>query len=485
MKIKTRAIIFLLFAVLYGPVSVMADEPLSLQTAVSMALQNDRKYKIAVEKANESSKKVLEIWGQLWPQLQTDASYNPQKYLSGIQSQIKAQASVTVVDEQITINPGVFYNSLQSSRDAHIVAENLARQTKGETVLQAINYFYQLMLSEDNVEVEKMSTRALKENFQIIAEGTTRGTFATYDYLQAKVSWYNEQTKLINAENALANAKANLNLYMGRKIYDKIEVDRKYLNAALNEISQYILAQEAEEKLVGGFIAKAMKNRPEVFQIKNNRQMEIHNAQASESLLIWPTLSVVTDFGYNRNVRKPVSNGSQLEEYTIATDEHNNPQNIPSWNLVSGGGSVLRNVFSTKWTSYWTITFGATYRWGSLVPFDSNNAIAKEARSRVRQHELELEDFVQSVSQEIQQSWLQLKSASLSLSWQKGSVNTAEKLYKTAVQQFKRGTINNTQLFNAITSLTTAQSLYVQALHDFQQAKAQLNKAIAEDYFIF
>ncbi len=474
-----KLLIFLACVNMHESVSVLAEEPLSLQTAVSLALQNDRKYKIAVEKTNESKKKVLETWGMLWPQLQTGVTYTPQNSASGVSSQIRSQTNIAIVDGQISINPGVFYNSLQSSRDANIVAENAARQTKGETVLQAVNYFYQLILAEDNVEVEKMSTRALKENYQLIAEGSQRGTFATYDDLMAKATYYNEQTKLINAENVLSNAKANLNLYMGRKIYEKIEVDRKSINTALNEISKYILDQNDEEKLVNGFIATALKNRPEVFQIKSNRQMEIHNAWASESIYIWPTFSVVADYGYNQVIRKPQSKSSEAEAL-LATQ-------IPYGSTILGTsrGSSIRNAYSPGWNSYWSVSLGATYRWGSLVPVDSNNAKAKEARSRVRQHDLELEDFVQSVSQEVQQSWLQLKSASRSLSWQKGSVNTADNLYTTAVRQFRSGTIDNTKLLNAIEALITAKSLYVQALHDFQQAKAQLNKSIGEDYFIF
>jgi outer membrane protein TolC len=462
------------------PGSAPAEEAFTLQSVVGMALQNNKKYMVTIEKTNETRNKVLESWGALWPQLQSDVAYSQQKFQTGVTSPYKGETRFSIVDGTISVNPGIFYNTLQATRNAHIVAEYSARQTKAEIVLQAVNYFYQLILSEDKVELEKLSVQALQENHRIITLGEQRGTFTKFDFLQSKVSYNNERTTLINLENALATDRANLNMYIGRSMYSKVRVDRKMLNDAVAEISRYILDEKAEEKLVDNFIGRALKNRPEVFQFKHNRQMEIHTAQASESYYLWPTFSVNGNFGYNMAEREPTS---ILNTNTLSSSNYNNSM-VNNYNTNKQYATHYQDFFEKK-HQFWSVSLGATYRWGALSPVDANHAKANQARSRARQQELGLEDFVQSVGLEVQKAYLQLKSASISLSWQKGNVKTAEDLYITAVQQFKRGTIDYIKLLNANTSLTTAKSLYVQALHDSQQAKAMLNKAIGEDYFVF
>ncbi len=312
MKRKILLLAIALIICVSIPTVLLAEEKLSLQTIISMALQNDKKYKINIERTTETRKKVLESWGGLWPQLQSDVGYSKQNVKQGITAPIKDEIRFTIVDGQITINPGNFYNTLQSSRDAHIVAEYTARQTKAETILQAINYFFQLILSEDNVELGKWSAQALKENFNIIAVGERKGLFTKFDYLQAKVSYYNEQTKLINAENTLSNDRANLNLYIGRSIYSKILVDRKSIDETLNEVSNYLVNEKTEQRLMDNFIASALKNRPEVFQFKYNKQMEIHNALASESYYLWPSFNITGNYGYNKVERESPSTESKL-----------------------------------------------------------------------------------------------------------------------------------------------------------------------------
>src|SRR5208283_4062434 len=138
MKVNYLLTLIILLSITF-PCGVIAEEPLTLQTVVGMALQNNKKYKINMEKTVESRNKILESWGMLWPQLQTDVAYEPESYKTGIFNTIRNQTSFTLIDSQISINPGVFYNTLQSSRHAHIVAEYTARQTRAETALQAIN----------------------------------------------------------------------------------------------------------------------------------------------------------------------------------------------------------------------------------------------------------------------------------------------------------------------------------------------------------
>ena len=67
--------------------------------------------------------------------------------------------------------------------------------------------------------------------------------------------------------------------------------------------------------------------------------------------------------------------------------------------------------------------------------------------------------------------------------YQKGNIETAEETLKASIVQFKNGIIDNTRLLEANVQLTTARTLFIQSVFNYQVAKAELNKAIGKDYF--
>ena len=144
----------------------------------------------------------------------------------------------------------------------------------------------------------------------------------------------------------------------------------------------------------------------------------------------------------------------------------------------------LNDTFSPpEWTDSWSIAFGATYRWGSWCPLDSAGAKTEQNRSKAKQTEHQMDDFIKAVKLEVQRGYLKLKSASNSIKSQEGNINTAEETLKVSIKQFRNGIVDNTKLLEANVGLTTARTLYIQSLYQYQEAKAELNKAIGMEYF--
>jgi outer membrane protein TolC len=94
-----------------------------------------------------------------------------------------------------------------------------------------------------------------------------------------------------------------------------------------------------------------------------------------------------------------------------------------------------------------------------------------------------MDDFIKAVRLEVQSGFLKLKSALNSIQAQQGNIDAANETLKVSIEQFRNGIIDNTKLLEANTGLTTAQTLYIQALYNYQTAKAELNKAIGVEYF--
>ncbi|MEW6526448.1 MAG: TolC family protein, partial [Spirochaetota bacterium] len=83
---KSGVLSFMTVVIIFS-VSQVNAQPLTLQQAITTAIQNNNTYKAALLKVEENRYKVRESWGMLWPQLSTDVAYTRQWYEAGFQSQ--------------------------------------------------------------------------------------------------------------------------------------------------------------------------------------------------------------------------------------------------------------------------------------------------------------------------------------------------------------------------------------------------------------
>lgn len=449
-------------------------ENLTLRNAIRISLENNNGYLIALEQAEESRYRVHESWGALWPTLSTDFAYTRQDAEAGFSSRVAGQYDIRYVTGTISINPGVFYNTLQSSRKAYIVAEHEVRRVKAETIITTIKLYYGLILARESIKLREESLKALQENLKVVTIGYRKGTFSKLDFLRAKVAYSNERTKHINAENDFLSARAALNIHMGREIDAAVPVNEDVLFVDTSELSAIPFEKKNEKAFIGEIIGESLRNRPEVIQITMKREIESHSAYAAASIYLWPSFFITGNYGTAKVIPRKQDGG------TTTTGD---PQTDAILELLNE--SMKQSYSPPGWNTSWSITFGATYRWGALSPADPSHAQRKQYRSRQRQEELQMQDFVRAVRLEVQNGFLKLKSAKNSIESQKGNIETAEESLRVSIIQFRNGIIDNTKLLEANVELTTAKTLYIQSLYDYQVSKAELNRAIGKDYFTF
>ncbi len=470
-KMAVWTALFLVLAPMAGPLS--AAEPLSLGDVVRLALENNNTFKTSIEAVEESRFKVRETWGMLWPTLTTEVSYTRQWAESGFNANIDGSYNVKFINGQIAVNPGVFYNSLQATRDAHVISENNVRKVKNETVVRAIQSYYRLLLAREGSAMREESVKALEENLKTVTIGYNRGIFSRLDYLRAQVAYANEKTQHINAMNDALSAMADLNIQIGNDIDVQLDLDPDAMKVDLAKIEELPSDPEGERKLLVPMIGEALKNRPELIQITKKKELEGHLAAAAESMYLWPTLFAAGSYGTSKTIRS-------ASETAAPPDPITNPVGYQFYQMMSG---LQNSLAPSEWNRSWNITVGATYRWGALSPIDSSHAKGSQSRSAAKQTEFQLDDFVKGVKLEIQRGYLKLKAARTSLASQQGNVKAAEEGLRVSIVQFRGGIIDNTKLIEANVQLITARTLYVQALHDYQVARAELNRAMGKDYF--
>jgi len=446
------------------------DTILNLNGAINISLENNNKYKIVHEKVNEKRQKVIEVWGELWPEFSSGVSRTWWNAEKGIYSDSDGQTDVQLVKGTFAINPGMFYGRLKASREEHIITVNDERRIKSETTVNTIQLYYKVLLVQDMVSLRTDSVKALEENFRVVEAAYQEGTLTKLVYLRAQVALANEKTMLINAKKDLKRAKAGFNIQMGRDIDAPVNLDASSL--VLSSSGDKALVDMPENDRMNSFVGLteiAIKNRPELMMLQHKKALYKSKETESDSVYMWPVFFITGSYGMSK-LDNPVTN--------IRTG-------YPDPTLDLAINAVNSKLNSEGWNKNWNFTIGATYRWGALSPLDATGPRSRELKSLSTQTDMEIEDFVRNVKLEIQDGLLELEAASNSYNSQKENLKSAEESLRVAALQFKNGMIDNTILLNANVELSSARAMYVQSLYDFQAAKARLNQSLGFELYAF
>jgi len=335
---------------------------------------------------------------------------------------------------------------------------------KSETTANVIRFYYLTMLDEEIIKLRTDSVKALEENLRVVTAGFKGGSLASIDQLRAKVSLANERTRLINAENDYQNMESSLNVLIGRDIAAPLTLDRKSLTIQQGEITKLTAIDATEQnRQLAELVGIAMKNRPEIVQLRYKKDIAEASGNLDRSVYMWPNFFIEGNYGTSK-----VINQQEL------------PAGAPNAQLLN---EITDMLSPPGWNKSWTVTAGVSYKWGALSPLDPSQAKSLQDESRQKQSDIETDDFIKQLHLEVQRGLLKMISAAHALESQNDNTQSAQEYFRIAVLQFRNGMIDNTKLLDANVELKNAQTLYIQALFDLQTAKSDLNRAIGYDYF--
>lgn len=428
-----------------------AGDNILLRDAVQQALEKNNSYKSMLSHVSETQAQVDEAWGALWPSLSSDATYAKVGASFGSQKNIDSQYSINLVNATLTVNPGSAYNTIMSARSGRIVAENNLRMIKQNVEKSTIQLFYNLILTRETVKIQTESNNALKENLRTVSSGYNQGRVSKLDYLNAQLSLTNSDTDLINAASDAEIALGSLNIALGNKVSTPLNPDDTFGNIPDEEKKTVTLANSEKDSFINKLVAESLKNRPELVMKKSLLDQYDYNANAQASTYMWPSFFV---------------NGKYTE----------------SKNNLAAGVSPTSSL-TDKWTDSWSVSLGASYKWGSIAPIDSSHAKARQQEEKKKQAQYDLEDFIKQVNLDILQNYSSMRAAYNSILAQKESINIAQENLKTAQIQFRSGVIDNTKFLDANVQYIKTKKTYIQSLVNYSIAKSSLNNVIGRDYF--
>lgn len=423
--------------------------PLSLLDALNVALQQNATILKAQNDLDASYGIVVQTRAIALPQLTASGQYKytqstavetlpfplppPETYQQANQNW---NAGFQLV--QTIYNGGKLIAALRAARLTKEQALAQYQTSIQDTLLSTRTAYYDVLLALEQITVHTASVKLLENEVEDQQRRYKAGTVPRFNVLRAEVQLANERPLLIQAKNSYRIAKNNLSNLLGynlpRDVWEDIPLD---LSDTLDAAPYTVDLPSA--------IARALQYRTELIALRKGealQQLGIVNARAGYK----PMLQVFA--GYNwfnaqyaiPPVTPPLALNQDYQGYDV-------------------GAQISWDIFDGLLTHGKVMQARADYE-------KSKNDLADESRQIELQVRTAYSDFVEA--REVLDS-------------QKTVLAEAEEALREARARFDAGTGTQLDVLDAETSLTQARATNVQALHDYDTARAQLERAMGED----
>lgn len=288
--------------------------------------------------------------------------------------------------------------------------------------------YYSVLLSKSIVDINKLTQKNSEDNFTVVEKRYKIGTATEFDYLRAKVRLDNSSPQLSESERNYQISRKILLNEIGLKNQQDIEVQGE-----LTYDSTEVMLTTDE------MINNIAKNNIEVRQLEVLRNINEELVKVDKANYL-PKLSV---FG----------------QYTLFTSE-NDGQPLMDYRF----GNTLFVGLGLDWNLN---LFRNTYK-------------VNQSEIEVKKNNEQLAQLKQGLKLRAESSIIALDDAKERISSRKKTVQLAERALELANASYQAGVINLIDVQAAELSLSESRLAYLQAIYDYQIAKAEIEKLLEE-----
>jgi len=294
-----------------------------------------------------------------------------------------------------------------------------------ELSLSVVRAFYALMWAERNLEVVNETLDQKKKHAAMARVRYNNGVATEVDALRSDVAVANSQAEVVQARNAVRQARALLNHYLLRPI--------DFPTTALGEFVE----KSPESTEVSDLAKEAERRRPELMRLRiaeRSAQAQLQLAKAESRL------KLEFNGGYGVTSRLP------------------------------------ENLFNRDFVR-WNMGVNMT-----LPMFDGfkRSGLVWQATAYERQARLEREKAEQRVRLDLRQALDDLAAAAETVTAARSNVQQAEKVLSMMQNNYKFGAATTLDIVDAQTALAVARSNMLRGLHDHSVARATLRYVMGQ-----
>jgi outer membrane protein len=420
------------------PGFVFAEEPLTLEASIDIALKNS----ITIHSAKEGVKGAIaqkrEAVTGFLPKFNTSYSYQrmneepnfqfpgapPLIPASTIYMGTKDNYNWSIEARQPLFTGGGLIANYQAAKIGEDSAQMEETAKKQDVVQEVKIAYYNILRAQKILDTSRQSVEMLTAHRNSAENYFKVGMIPKNDLLHSEVELANGRQSLVKAQNAVELAKVRFNTVLKRKIYAPVE------------IVDVLVYQPFEQQLDECFEV-ALKNRPElkIATLKAAQAGKLVRVAQSEYL---PTLNLIgnyTRFGDNPSVSG--SDYKDAESWYV--------MGVASWNFWEWGKTKFR---------------------------------VEASRARENQALDAAKELNDQIALEIKNAYLMLQEAEKQIAVSKQVIEQAEENFRIAEERYKERIATSTEVLDAQTLLTKAKSEYANALGDYNINYAKMQRSM-------
>ncbi len=405
--------------------SVEKNIDMTLDKCIELALGNNPQINAAFHDILASDSRIKQVWSNYFPQLSWQTGYTRIRQLQlsdalGRNLTFNYYILGQVTLQQMLYDFGVTQNQATIRRLDYEGYKATLGATINEVIYQTKDAYYNLLFAFENKKVAEDTVNKFEMFYNQAKAFYEIGMNPKVDVTIAEVNLSNAKLQLIQADNAVNLAVARLNNVMGVPFIDKYNVQERLTYHPVN-----ITFNQAVEI--------AREARPEL----KLAELKVESANQTLKLVkksYYPTLSV-------------------------------------EGQLQIGG---------KNWTSNHGYNIGGYLNFPTVNGMLIRNEI-KEARYLYDKEIANAKNTQNSIYLEIQNAFLTLTEKQNQMPVALLQVKQAKENYELSYGRYRVGEANPTELKDAQINYQQAQLSYYNALYQYNQAKAQLEKSIGKN----
>jgi len=431
MKIKAiTGTIFFLTYLLSFPCWAIEQKELTQEESIEIALKNNKRLLAARERVEIAKGDLIVARAGFLPTLSLEANYlrlgKGQKISMGEGSEIVVRGedtySATATVEQPLFTWGRILNGYRQASSNQKIQEQDYRRERNLLRFNVTESFYNLILARELLKLSEESYAQMERHLRQVENRYENGLASKFDLLRARVQLANLKPQLIKARNSVTLAENYFKSLLG-------------LPTQMGVTLRGELKYEPMEIELSRAVEEALKNRPEVISLKETENIalaQVRLASASNK----PIISVLYNYQFQKPYQWKDEWGKEWNAMAVLQ--------FPIFSGFSTGGKVL------------------------------------QSQSQLREAKYNLKDKEEEIELEVREAYLSLRQEEETIVSQGENVGQAEEAMQIAEKRYVSGMITNLEFMDTQLALTQAKTAYLQALANYQIAKAKFVKAIGK-----
>ncbi|WP_397361918.1 TolC family protein [Olleya sp. R77988] len=421
---------YLLFAFLICAITTQAQNILSQEEAVKLALENNYGIKIANNAVEIAENNTSVLNSGFLPTLNgsAGATYNldnTEAQFSNGTSTVLNGAESSRYNASLNVNYTIFdglgrrYN-YKRLKEQYQLSELQARETIENTIVQLFSVYYNVAQLSENVDALQQTLKVSKDRLVRAQYQFDYGQNTKLGVLNAEVDINNDSINIINTNQLLKSAKRDLNVVLGNVLEDAFQVDTEVIFAL--QFQKDSLFENAKRRNVA------------LLQTEKNIAISQLDIKSGKSAYL-PTLGLTGTYGWNEN------NNNAASFVSVSTNTGLSGGLNLSWNLFDGGSTMTR---------------------------------VKNAKVNLETQQLQKENILISITRDFENAWEDYQNKLNIYNIQQSNILTSQSNFERTQEKFKIGQVNSIEFRQAQLNLLNAELSRNQAKFQAKLAEIQL-----------